>query len=111
MVFKKIGSKIKEINHPLKVAVRLGVSIPIFIVIIFIWSYYILKAAEPVVKHDNIQSPPSSSNPGATINGWNPFDTFCAAQVTATGGTSGGGGNEAAEAIIGAVTKKKEDKK
>lgn len=91
MVFKKIGSKIKEINHPLKVAVRLGVSIPIFIVIIFIWSYYILKAAEPVVKHDNIQSPPSSSNPGATINGWNPFDTFCAAQVTATGGTSGGG--------------------
>jgi hypothetical protein len=91
MVFKKIGSRIKEINHPLKVAVRIGVAVPIFLFIIFLWSYYIVKASEPLIKNDNIQPPSHTSTSGPSVFGWNIFDTFCASQITETGGTSTGG--------------------
>ena len=80
MVFKKIGSRINEINHPLKIAVRIGVAVPIFLLIIFLWSYYILKAAEPLVKTDK---------PDSGLLSWNPEDVFCKAQVITPGGKSG----------------------
>lgn len=85
MVFNKIGSKIKEINHPLKVAARIGVTVPILLCIIAVWSYFIIKSAEPLVKNDMQSTNPAKNKvtigDDNDILGWNPFKKFCSAQV------------------------------
>ena len=78
------SSESSKINDPFKVLVRVGVSIPLIILIIVVWAYFIIHAAAPLVK--NVDSS-SATDPGGTatshteINGWDPVATFCDAQV------------------------------
>ena len=78
------SSESSKINDPFKVLVRVGVSIPLIIVIIVVWAYFIIHASSPLVK--NVDSS-SANDPGGTatshteINGWDPVAAFCDAQV------------------------------
>ena len=49
---------------------RIGIAIPIFALIIIIWSYFILKAAKPKI-----------SDRTNSMASWHPVDAFCQAQV------------------------------
>ena len=78
------SSESSKINDPFKVLVRVGVSIPLIILIIVVWAYFIIHAAAPLVK--NVDSTSTSGFGGTAtshteINGWDPFDAFCDAQV------------------------------
>lgn len=73
-----------KINDPLKVLVRVGVSIPLIILIIVVWAYFIIHAATPLVKNTDSSSandPGGEATSHTEINGWDPFEAFCDAQV------------------------------
>ena len=64
----------KESDSLLKVSIKLGIAVPIFLTIIAVWSYYLLKSAEPT----RLTSQGSGSGTSNTaIGGWDPFNTFC----------------------------------
>lgn len=78
------SSESSKINDPFKVLVRVGVSIPLIILIIVVWAYFIIHAAAPLVK--NVDSSSTSGFGGTAtshteINGWDPVASFCDAQV------------------------------
>ena len=78
------SSESSKINDPFKVLVRVGVSIPLIILIIVVWAYFIIHAATPLVK--NVDSSSTNDFGGTAtshteINGWDPVATFCDAQV------------------------------
>uniref|UniRef100_A0A6C0CFY1 Uncharacterized protein n=1 Tax=viral metagenome TaxID=1070528 RepID=A0A6C0CFY1_9ZZZZ len=78
------SSESSKINDPFKVLVRVGVSIPLIILIIVVWAYFIIHASAPLVKNTDSSS---TLDPGGTttshteINGWDPFGAFCDSQV------------------------------
>lgn len=73
-----------KINDPFKVLVRVGVSIPLIILIIVVWAYFIIHASAPLEKNTDSSStldPGGEATSHTEINGWDPFDAFCDAQV------------------------------
>jgi len=70
------SSESPKVNDPFKVLLRIGVSIPIVIVIIVVWAYFIIHAASPLIK----TTPTSASH--TNINSWDIDKAFCNAQVT-----------------------------
>ena len=73
-----------KINDPFKVLVRVGISIPLIIIIIVVWAYFIIHAAAPLVKttdSSSILDSGGTTTSHTEINGWDPFDAFCDAQV------------------------------
>lgn len=70
---RKMRGGMKEINPILKVVVRMGIVIPLFIVIIGVWAYFIMHAAQPVTDDNNLDN-------AATLETWSPIDSFCNAQ-------------------------------
>jgi hypothetical protein len=66
---KNIFSTREDVNSILNVSIRLGVSGIIIIVIIIIWSYFILKVSRSFVENESESL-------------WNYIDLFCASQIT-----------------------------
>lgn len=58
----------------LQTITRLGISIPLFIIIIIVWSYFILKAAKPKI-----------SDTTNSLASFHPVNAFCGAQVQTVG--------------------------
>ena len=61
----------------LQTITRLGISIPLFIIIIIVWSYFILKAAKPKI-----------SDTTNSLASFHPVNAFCGAQVQTVGATA-----------------------
>ena len=60
-----------KINDPFKVLVRVGVSIPLIILIIVVWAYFIIQASMPLVKNQQVEIDCSSADDQTTCNNLN----------------------------------------
>ena len=65
------SSESPKINDPFKVLLRVGISIPLIIVFIVVWSYFIIQASMPLVKNEVVDIDCSSPDNETDCNNLN----------------------------------------